>query len=369
MSAGGSSGTSTTQLDPQVKGAWLDLYNQAQQTAAQGTPQQSVADFTPTGIAGQLATIGAAGAGSGTLSDAVARTQAVGSTGPAYASSAYAAPAAAGGVTTQSAPDSAMLGFRDVNAPTFDAAGLSQYENPYTNDVINSTISDLDRSRKIALNGAQSGLTGQGGEGAWNGARAGVERGQIDDAFLRNVGQVSSNLRNTMFDTATGLQKDYGAAAQQAQTTNQGADLTRGQTAYGGTLSTNQKNQDAINQILEANAQREQQAGQFNASAANDTSKFNAGQGSAWQDLALRAAGQEAGQAGQQQSQALTGAGAISSVGDAERQLLQQGWDTDYSNLMTQRNLPLQTEESAFGIIPSTGSGSVTHSSGKTGQI
>ena len=52
-----------------------------------------------------------------------------------------------------------------------------------------------------------------------------------------------------------------------------------------------------------------------------------------------------------------------------QQSLLQKGRDADYANQMAQRNLPLQAQESAFGIIPSTGSGSVTHSSGKSGNV
>ncbi len=66
---------------------------------------------------------------------------------------------------------------------------------------------------------------------------------------------------------------------------------------------------------------------------------------------------------------ALSGAGAVTGVGNAQQAQSQQQLDTAYANSQSQYQQPLQTWESAFGILPTTASGGTTtaHSSGKSG--
>jgi hypothetical protein len=398
---GGSSANNQTQLDPQIKQAWLDLYGRATNVANGAVPQQAVAGFTPAGLLGQQMTLGAAGAGQ----DAVGRAaQAAGAlagfqapsitpalTGTDHYGAHLADAAQAGGITSQSTPDSTLFGYRDVGAPSFGGPALQEYENPYTDQVVNASLNDLDLARRRAVNQNSSDFTANGGEGAWNGARAGVADAGATEAYLRQVAQLSPQLRSQAYDNAAGLMKDYGAMGLQAQQANQNADLARDQAIYGGTLQTNMANQAATNAIAENNAQRQQQANLSNAAAEtqkerdnatinNQAMQFNANQAqqASLQDalnaiasagVRTNAAGELANMGGQQQSMALSGANAVSGVGQQQQSLLQHGLDADYANQMAQRNLPLQAQESAFGIIPSTGSGSVTHSSGKSGNV
>jgi hypothetical protein len=357
MSFGGSSGggTSTTQIDPQLKADWEQLFGQAQATAAAPTPQQGVAGFTPTGVAGQQATIAAAGAGQQPVMDAIDVAKGVSGWTPGKVTGAQA-----GGITSQSTPDSAMLGTYTVDPGQLSNTNLQPYMNPYTQDVTNTTLQQLDMQRRQALNGNTAAATAQGGEGAWNGSRAGVADSLTNKAFADTAASTLAGLNSQNFGQAQGAaQQDIGTslAAQQA---NQQTGLQQGLTKYGGTLQTNLANMNAVNSISEANAARQQQADLANLDAQQQA-----------EQIRLGGAGALGALGGQQQAQALTGAQAISGVGQQQQALSQQQADTQFQNEMLARNLPLQTVESAFGIIPTTASGgsTVSHSSGKTGSI
>lgn len=436
MSIGGASGSSQTQLDPDLKARWENLYGQAVNTAGQPTPQQGVAGFTPTQAQGQAMTINAANQGFPALGQAIntATNQAQG-VGGETVTGAVATP-----ISSQSTPDSAVMGYRDINPATMTAAqvgntpdaqawltgnlpqveaqtlpgtDLSSYLNPYTQDVFNTSLGDLDLARRQAINGNSATATQQGGEGAWNGARAGVSDALTNTAFAKQASDLAAGLHAQGFDTAAGLQQSDAARALAAAQSNQGtqlaagttnaqlgtntsqfnaganltkaiqqaqlvqqagsqnqaasmtaqgqnlnAQLTRDQAIYGGDLATNAANQQAFNAAAENNAQREQQARLANQSEyENELNRTLTG-------------AQLLGQLGPtQQNMALTGAQAVTGVGAAQQAQAQNLLNTQYNNQQTSRNEPLQTLESAFGILPKTDSGSMTQSSGKSAGI
>ena len=253
-------------------------------------------------------------------------------------------------------PDSAIMDYTPVKAAT--QGDLSQYMNPFQQNVIDTTMSQADLARRQALNSTQSNATLQGGEGGWNGARAGVADAQTNALALGQEGQLLAGLNQGNFTNAQGQALAYGTLGQQADTTNQGAQLTRDSTIYQGDLTTGLANQTAYNANQEANAQRAQQASISNqAEYENELNRM------------LTASGQ-LGQLGTlQQNNALAGASAVTGVGAAQQAQAQNLLNTQYNNQQNSRNEPLQTVESAFGILPKIDSGSVTNSSGKSGQI
>ena len=353
MSVGGSSGgsTSVSQLDPRLYGDWSQLYQQAQQTAGKAVPAQGVAGFTPTGIAGQQMAVNAAGAGSDALNGAV---------GTAANLNSFQAPqvqaARASGITSQSNPDSEMLSTSTVTPQSLASTDLSPYLNPYTQDVYGTTLSDLNLARQQAINGNSSDATAMGGEGAWGGSRAGVADSLTNTAFARQAANTAANLNLQGYTNAQGAAQQDIANNLTGQVQNQNTGLAQGLDKYNTQQQTNMANMDAFNSIQEANAQRQQAASSQNASDALGAAQVQSG-----------AAGLLGSLGGQQQSQALAGAQAVGAVGQQQQQLAQQQLDAAYTNAMNQRNLPLQTEESAFGIIPSTASGGTTqnHSTSK----
>jgi hypothetical protein len=343
MSFGASSGGSNTvtQIDPQLKADWEQLYGQARTTADQPTPVQQVAPITPRGQLGQdmTANVGTSGVGQGQLDAA---------THAALGVANFAAPSI-GGDTSRAAPDPGMFSYRMVQAPGFSGSALQDYLNPYNQDVYNTTMGDLDVARQRQQVSDHAGAALNGGEGAWDGSRAGVDDALSNEAFYRQAGQLAAQLHQQGYDAATGLMKDYGQMGLAAETADQNADLARDNTIYGGALSTGQANQAAINDLAKTGAADAIAAAGLNLSGAGELGTL----GPAAQALAL------------------TGANAVSGVGQQELAQQQAVLNADYQNQMNQRNLPLQTVESAFGIIPTTSNGgsTTTHSSGKSGGV
>jgi hypothetical protein len=162
----------TSTLDPQIKGLILNNANRAQGIADRPFQQYNGVLGAPLSQNQQLAQ----GAAS-TLNQAGA---------PALG----LAQNASGSLT-------------NFNAPGGDFSGLiSKYQNPYTDQVVNSTMNDLDQFR-------QRGIMGNGQSATLNhsfgGNRTGVADALTNDQFTRTAANTIGNLRNQGFNTAAGL--------------------------------------------------------------------------------------------------------------------------------------------------------------------
>lgn len=95
-----------------------------------------------------------------------------------------------------------------VTPMEFSADALSQFQNPYTNDVVNATLGDLAR----LFGQQQSQVTGNAiASGAWGGDRAGIVKSNL-----------ANNQAQTAASTLAGLrQSAYTNAVQQFNTANQ----------------------------------------------------------------------------------------------------------------------------------------------------
>lgn len=115
---------------------------------------------------------------------------------------------------------------QDVRAATVQAGQLSntnlqQYQNPYTNQVINRAMGDLDRSRQMAMNQTGAQATSAG---AFGGSRHGVMEAETNRAFFDQAGDMAAGLRNQGFQNAQqaaqfdiGNKMQAGLANQQSQ--------------------------------------------------------------------------------------------------------------------------------------------------------
>jgi hypothetical protein len=87
------------------------------------------------------------------------------------------------------------------------AAGpnIKQFMNPYTTDVINKSMADLERQRQTQINstGAAASLAG-----AFGGSRHGVAEAQTNLGFGQQGAQMASNLRQQGFNTALQAAQD-----------------------------------------------------------------------------------------------------------------------------------------------------------------
>ena len=140
--------------------------------------------------------------------------------------------AAANVFSTQILPQAGQLA--QIGAQTFDTATMQQYMNPYTNAVIQSTLSDLGE----AYGQQQRAMATQAiGAGAFGGAREGVERALGRERYLDQVSDVSSRLRQAGFESgAQRFAADRAAQLQAAQSQLSGlAGAAAGLGQYGAT--------------------------------------------------------------------------------------------------------------------------------------
>jgi len=184
MSKGGGKQTTTqTQtVDPEFKSRALDVYSRAQTVADrpyEAYTGNMVAGFTP-------------------------QQQ------QAFAQFGQAATAA------QPAIAQAQELTRRVGAyqPQTVAQAMEGYQNPYTQQVIDTTLADIERSRQVAQN---QGAAGAVAARAFGGSRQGVAEAETNRAAFDQAGRTAAQLRSAGFETAAGLGARDIAAAQQAE--------------------------------------------------------------------------------------------------------------------------------------------------------
>lgn len=80
--------------------------------------------------------------------------------------------------------------------------GMQDYMNPYLQNVVDTSLSDIDRSRRMAVNQNESNATTGG---AFNNDRLGVENAQTNEGYGRIAANTAAGLRMGGFNTAAGL--------------------------------------------------------------------------------------------------------------------------------------------------------------------
>lgn len=130
--------------------------------------------------------------------------------------------------------------------------GIGTYMNPYTQQVIDTSMADLERQRQMQMNqlGAQASQAR-----AFGGSRQGVAEALTNEAFARQGGQLAAGLRQQGYQTALGAAQQDVATAQQAALANQAAQAAERQFAQGTTLQAQRANQDAALRAALANQQ------------------------------------------------------------------------------------------------------------------
>ena len=86
-----------------------------------------------------------------------------------------------------------------VQAGQIGSTNLQPYMNPYTNNVINTTMQDMRRGNQMALNDVGAAASASG---AFGGSRHGLVEGQTNNGFTQQVGQMSAGLRQAGFQNA-----------------------------------------------------------------------------------------------------------------------------------------------------------------------
>lgn len=186
---------------------------------------------------------------------------------------------------------------------------MARYQNPYEQQVVNTTLADMDDNagRVRAAQAADAARNG-----AFGGSRYGIREAATEDDLARARASASAQLRSQGFNTAAGLgmadadrstqtsmfnagqtnqASQFGANARnQASLFNAGEQNRFALDQAGRTDAASQFGANANNQFALSQAGLDADAAQFGAAAGNQASMFNAG---ARNDMARFNAGQQ----------------------------------------------------------------------------
>jgi hypothetical protein len=368
MSKGGGSQTVTQEIDPDVKAGYLTNLDYARDVANQMGSRQ-FAGFNPQYSSGEQQIMNAAqnGIGMQNLDTAADLTRASAGYAPMMAGGISAGPAALAGSTGYNA---AQFGGATAGPTALSSAaqanmsGIGQYMNPYTSEVIDATMADLEKGRQRATQ--QIGQQANAAR-AFGGSRQGVAEAMSNAQFGEQAGKTISQLRQQGFDTAANLMQQDVARRQQSGLSNQGALNQMNQFNTGNLQQAGLSNQAALNQAGQFGAGAMNTASLSNQAAMNQMNQYNAGLGQQAQlanqsadlqgaQFRLGAANQ-LGTMGQQQTAQQYAAGqALMGLGGQRQAAAQQQLDA-------QRNLNLERlgiMQGALGLNPANLGGSST---------
>jgi len=138
------------------------------------------------------------------------------------------------------------------NVPTV-ASGMSLYQNPYEQQVIDRSMADIGRTTAMQQEANKASAAGMG---AFGGSRQGLVEAETNAAAQRTMGDLSANLRSQGFNTAANLSgQDINNRFTGASGLLSGAGTlgNLGTTAFnmGNTLETNQYNRGMDQQRME----------------------------------------------------------------------------------------------------------------------
>lgn len=259
---------------------------------------------------------------------------------------------------------------RDVTAGQLSSTDLSQYYNPYETQVVQSTLSDLDRSRQMAMGQAGAQATAAG---AFGGSRQALMEAETNKAFAEQAARAAGQLRQAGFNQAQGMAQQDIAGRMQAGLANQGANLQAGTTTANLAQQAGLSNQAAINQASQFGASaanqaaaqaaaQQQAASQFGASAANQAALQNAAAGNQASQFGASAANQAALQnavASNQANQFGASAGNQASMANAAAQ-------NQAAQFAAQQNMSAQLANQNAGL---SGSAQRLGAAGQLGQL
>ena len=207
MSKGGTT-TSTSSIDPQIKEAFLANFQQAQGVAG-ALPVQQFAGYNPMYQAGEEALVNTALAGPG-----------ISGTDLAAQMAAY------GGVYQP-----AQITAQQTNLGMTGPGSIGSYMNPYTSQVRENALADLESSRRAAIQ--QTGERATAAR-AFGGSRQGVAEALTNQGFAKQAANLGTTLNESAFNQAMAMQQADIARQSAADIANQQAGLQGAQLRLGG---------------------------------------------------------------------------------------------------------------------------------------
>jgi len=408
-------GSSSSTIDPRIMSMLQQNYASAQNVANrvyQPYTGQLTAGLTPSqqeaGSLLQSAPIVGQGAFNTGINAAAQGTQyetpqvSSGFYNPAMAESGIAGPPA----LMSAAP---AHGFNPAQAAQIDAgtlpfvsapnglAQLSGYINPYTQNVVDAAMNELNRQNRIALNAVNQNAAA---ENAFGGDRQAVAQALTNDDYARAKANEIANLNSQGFNAAAGLLQNNQQMGLQAGSNSLNAALQAAGQNAGYSQGANLANASALNNLGELNAAMQQQANQANAGAENQANLLNAAKRQAvnlanagaansasqfdlnnW--LQTQVANQNAANAAQgldlqgagllgtlgtaQNSNYLNGVNALNSWGTQAQQTEQNALNAAYQQYLNQFNYPVQMQQLLNSAL-SGGMGAGTYNPVAAGQ-
>ena len=194
-----------------------------------------------------------------------------------------AAGLASQGYTASQTGAAPTLSANQVTGGQIAGADLQSYMNPYEDQVVQQSLSDIERSRLMQQNvgGAQAGAAN-----AFGGSRQGVAEAETNRAFADQAARTASGLRQSGYQNAQQMAGQDIGTRMQASLANQGANLQAGTTSAQMAQQRALQNQSALNQAGQFGAsafnqaaaqtsQQQQAASQFGAGASNQAALQN----------------------------------------------------------------------------------------------
>lgn len=154
-----------------------------------------------------------------------------------------------GGNVFQQSQQALTGALQGTTAAGMNMPDISAFQNPYNQQVIDTTMADLERQRQMQQNllGAQA-TTAR----AFGGSRQGIAEAETNRAFAQQGGQLAAQLRQQGFNTA--LQAAQGQQGQQLAAAGQLGNLSQQGFNMGQAINQQQQQfgtmQQAINQAL-----------------------------------------------------------------------------------------------------------------------
>ena len=115
----------------------------------------------------------------------------------------------------------------------FNQANLSPFMNPFTQNVIDNTMTNMADARTNAINAGQLAATKAS---AYGGSRHGISDALTNEKYMRAVGDMSANLNNQGYNSAVNqfnTMNNANLAANQANMAGAGSLANLGLAAYG----------------------------------------------------------------------------------------------------------------------------------------
>lgn len=183
-----------------------------------------------------------------------------------YAAARVGAPigASAQGYQSTGAANETIQPIREAASQT-GAQNTQNYFNPFTRDVVNTSLADFDRDAG-AVRAQQAAEAAR--NGAFSGSRYGIREAETEGELSRARGAMDANLRSAAFDKSVGFGMQDADRATQASMFNAGASNSR-----------DLAQADMNSRTSMFNAQSADQASQFGFDAINRATMFNADAG------------------------------------------------------------------------------------------